>query len=171
MYGGLAIADIVFGAFNPTALLDQTWYFANYTDEVQMVNMDMRPNSTVGQYGTTPGRGYRYYNGSVIYSFGDGISYTSFTCSNLKVNGDEFSVDIKNTGNMHGGAVVLIYWVPTNAGQNGVENKRLVGFERVNMVNVGGSATVTTKMYQQFYYSQEYKAAQGSFVLGGACSA
>merc|ERR1712087_826203 len=31
MFGGLAIADVLFGAFNPTGLLDQTWYFANYT--------------------------------------------------------------------------------------------------------------------------------------------
>jgi len=170
MYGGLAISDIIFGTFNPTGLLDQTWYYANYINEVQMNNMGMRPNKTNGQYGPNPGRGYRYYNGSVVYPFGYGLSYTTFTCSNLNVNGDVISLNIKNTGTTNGGAVILIYWIPNNAGINGIELKRLIGFERVNMLNTGESTTINAKMFQQFYYN-EYNPNSGTFTMSGACKA
>lgn len=169
-FGGLAIADVIFGAFNPTGLLDQTWYFANYTSQVQMVNMDMRPNATNGQYGSTPGRGYRYFKGPVLYEFGYGLSYTKFTCANMTINGDMIDANIMNNGQIRGGAVVLIYWIPTNAGKNGVENKRLIGFERVDMIEIGAKTNVNIRMYQQFYYSQEYKTGDGKFEFGGACS-
>ena len=92
MFGGLAIADVVFGAFNPTGLLDQTWYLSSYTAEVQMLNMDMRPNATVGPYGASPGRGYRYYNGTVVFQFGAGLSFTTFSCGNMTVQADEISL-------------------------------------------------------------------------------
>eukprot|EP01083_Nonionella_stella_P160479 524713_1 len=128
MYGGAAIADVIFGKFNPAGRLTQTFYFANYVDEIKMSDMNMRPNATT----KSPGRGYRYYNGDVVYPFGAGMSYTTFNCDVApvkEVNG-QLNVTVGNIGGMDGGVVVLVYFVPNNGGMNGVEIKRLVAFGR-----------------------------------------
>eukprot|EP01084_Bolivina_argentea_P283724 486013_1 len=156
MYGGLAVADVIFGNFNPSGRLSQTFYFNNYTEIEAKKQFNMRPNMTGNTssnvwYGV--GRGYRYYPGLVLYEFGTGLSYTTFSCATLNVNNDMLSTTVTNTGKIDGGAVVLVYFVPTNAGN---ENplKRLVGFGRANMIKVGDKQEVQMKMYQQFYYSQ-----------------
>ncbi len=57
---GLAIADVLFGTFNPTGKISQTFYCNNYTMIETKENMNMRPNNNNGTgYGI--GRGYRYY--------------------------------------------------------------------------------------------------------------
>ena len=85
-----------------------------------------------------PGRGYRYYPDDVLYEFGYGLSYTTFNCNNLvTLNGNNISqvkIDVTNTGKVNSGAVVLIFWAPIIGGQNGTPLKRLIGFERVNIV-------------------------------------
>ena len=53
--GGQAIAETIFGDNNPGGKLTQTWYYANYTSEISMFDMNMRPNTTTG----SPGRTYR----------------------------------------------------------------------------------------------------------------
>ena len=50
-----------------------TWYPQSYVDKVPMTNMNMRPDPATGY----PGRTYRFYNGETVFSFGDGISYSS----------------------------------------------------------------------------------------------
>lgn len=52
-----------------------TWYPQTYVDKVDMTDMNMRPNPTTG----FPGRTYRFYKGPTVFSFGDGMSYTTFT--------------------------------------------------------------------------------------------
>lgn len=73
--GGAAIADIVFGAKNPGGKLPMTWYPQSYISKVPMTNMDLRPNPSSGY----PGRTYRFYKGPIIFPFGFGLSYTSFS--------------------------------------------------------------------------------------------
>eukprot|EP01084_Bolivina_argentea_P283729 486020_1 len=167
MYGGLGIADVIFGAFNPTGRLVQTFYYNNYTTQIMMDDMNMRENVTTN---TKVGRGYRYFNGDVIYPFGFGMSYTTFKCGNLGVNKNEFTVTVNNNGKVDGGAVVLVYFVPTNGGKNGVELKRLVGFGRVNMLKIGKQETIKMTMFQEFYQSKEHSQLNGKYVLEGSCA-
>eukprot|EP01083_Nonionella_stella_P090809 253753_1 len=165
MYGGLGAVDVVFGAFNPTGLVSQTWYLGGYVDEVEMTNMNMRPNTT-----SYPGRGYRYYNGkSVLYEFGFGLSYTRFECRNLTVRHTYARVSVANIGTMHdSGGVVLLYWIPNEYNIEG-PIKRLVGFERFNMLKVGEEMNIDMDLYEEFYFSKEYQQDVGYFKLGGVC--
>ncbi|KAG7608778.1 Fibronectin type III-like domain [Arabidopsis suecica] len=71
--GGQALAEIIFGDFNPGGRLPTTWYPESFTD-VAMSDMHMRANSSRGY----PGRTYRFYTGPQVYSFGTGLSYTKF---------------------------------------------------------------------------------------------
>lgn len=71
--GGAAIADVLFGTHNPGGKLPMTWYPQDYVAKVPMTNMGMRP------YGGYPGRTYRFYKGPVVFPFGHGMSYTTFT--------------------------------------------------------------------------------------------
>ncbi|KAF2282803.1 hypothetical protein GH714_043094 [Hevea brasiliensis] len=73
--GGRAIADIVFGKHNPGGRLPLTWYKAEYVDAVPMTSMPLRP---VDEFGY-PGRTYKFFNGSTVYPFGYGLSYTNFS--------------------------------------------------------------------------------------------
>eukprot|EP01084_Bolivina_argentea_P283733 486024_1 len=169
MFGGEAINDVIFGKFNPTGRLTQTWYLNDYINEIEMINMDMRPNETTN----SPGRGYRYYGGeNILFNFGDGLSYTIFNCTELVIghNNDQLTTTITNTGNISGGAVVLVFFVPFNGGENGVELKRLVAFQRVNMLHPSQSKTVTMAIYSEFYNSNEHKNMNGSYNLAGSCS-
>ncbi|OWM73048.1 hypothetical protein CDL15_Pgr001162 [Punica granatum] len=72
--GGRAIADVIFGKYNPGGRLPLTWYQANYVDMLPMTSMSLRPVIDTG----FPGRTYKFYNGSVVYPFGHGLSYTRF---------------------------------------------------------------------------------------------
>lgn len=66
--------------------LPLTWYEADYVDKLPMTSMALRP---VGDY---PGRTYKFFNGSTIYSFGYGLSYTSFKYEH---DSSKISLDIK----------------------------------------------------------------------------
>ncbi|KAA8536488.1 hypothetical protein F0562_028966 [Nyssa sinensis] len=72
--GGAALADVIFGYYNPSGRLPMTWYPQSYADNVPMTNMNMRPDPSTGY----PGRTYRFYSGETVYEFGDGLSYSQF---------------------------------------------------------------------------------------------
>lgn len=55
--GGEAIADALFGEFSPAGRTTQTWYPAEYIEQVSMFDMGFRPNASNGN----PGRGHRFY--------------------------------------------------------------------------------------------------------------
>merc|ERR1712087_288473 len=161
MYGGQAIADVLFGAFNPTGRLTQTFYHANYTAEIQMSDMDMRPNATTG----APGRGYRYYDGEVVFAFGEGGSYTKFDCGDVDIQNGAFVTTVKNTGEVAGGVAVLVFYEPENAGKDGVEIQRLVGFGREESGNLKPEeeATLMMEIYPEFLNGPEYASGKGSY--------
>ncbi|GAB4843038.1 Beta-D-xylosidase 1 [Ancistrocladus abbreviatus] len=75
--GGMAIADVLFGTTNPGGKLPVTWYPQNYVARVPMTDLRMQPDPSSGY----PGRTYRFYKGPVVFPFGYGLSYTSFTYS------------------------------------------------------------------------------------------
>ncbi|KAJ4839426.1 hypothetical protein Tsubulata_035359 [Turnera subulata] len=70
--GGPAIADVIFGKYNPGGRLPLTWHEDSYTHMLPMTSMPLRP---VDGY---PGRTYKFFNGSTVYPFGYGLSYTKF---------------------------------------------------------------------------------------------
>lgn len=139
--GGLAVANVLFGKYNPAGRLPVTFYRST------------RQLPPFQDY-SMKGRTYRYFKGSPLYPFGFGLSYTSFKYSDVKVGqsvvkaGDTVtvSVDVKNTGRMDGDEVVQLYVHENNAS---VETpvKALKGFKRVHLLP-GESATVTLKIKQ-----------------------
>ncbi|WP_291857291.1 glycoside hydrolase family 3 C-terminal domain-containing protein [Marinilabilia sp.] len=120
--GGKAIADVLFGDYNPAGRLPVTFYksvdqlppFENY-------NMD--------------GRTYRYFKGESLFPFGHGLSYTTFNYSNLKVfsneeDGEEMKVEVEvtNNGEMGGEEVAQLYI--SHPGYDNDAIRSLQGFER-----------------------------------------
>ncbi|KAG6505220.1 beta-D-xylosidase 1-like [Zingiber officinale] len=158
--GGAAIADVIFGAYNPGGKLPVTWYPQSYVDRVPMTNMAMRPNPSTGY----PGRTYRFYTGPVVYPFGHGLSYSKFTHTlalapsqlsvqlvgsrteqlnstlnrAVRVNHARcdglavpVNVDVANAGDRDGAHTVLVYWRPP-AG-HAAATRQLVAFEKVHV--------------------------------------
>ena len=116
---GNALADVLFGDYNPAGRLTQTWV----SDILELPNML--------DYDIRHGRTYMYAKAKPIYPFGYGLSYTRFKYSRLRVkkDGDNYvlSFRLKNTGKRDGEEVVQLY-----AKFRGDDaSKRLRGFERV----------------------------------------
>ncbi len=136
--GGEAIANLLCGRVNPSGRLTESWPFA-YAD-----------CPTFGCFGTKDAQyregiyvGYRYYDKSgvgVRWPFGFGLSYTSFGCSDLRVDGDRVSVTVTNTGAVPGAEVVQLYVAPHTEGLHRPV-KELKGFRKV-FLNPGESAAV-----------------------------
>ncbi|MBS1660859.1 MAG: glycoside hydrolase family 3 C-terminal domain-containing protein, partial [Bacteroidetes bacterium] len=124
--GGQALADVLFGDYNPAGRLPLTFY-TGLTDLPGF-----------GDY-TMAGRTYRYYKGNVLYPFGYGLSYTTFHYDNLKVNppakrGDsvQVSVEVKNTGAVEGDEVAQLYVSALDA-KVPVPIRSLRGFRRIHL--------------------------------------
>lgn len=102
---GTALADVLFGDYNPGARLTQTW----------PRSMEQLP--PMMDYNIRNGRTYMYFKGEPLYPFGYGLSYTTFAYTNFKLNsktlkaGGELTlnVDITNTGKVTGDEVVQLY--------------------------------------------------------------
>jgi beta-glucosidase len=106
-YGGQAagdaLADVLFGDYNPSGRLPITFYESD-ADLPDYEDYSMR------------GRTYRYFAGRAVYRFGHGLSYTTFAYSDLAApasisgrRGGEVSVTVKNTGTVEGDEVVQLY--------------------------------------------------------------
>jgi beta-glucosidase len=117
--GGTALADVLFGDYNPAGRLPVTFY----KSEDQLPPFD--------DY-SMKGRTYRYFEGETLYPFGYGLSYTTFTYRNLRAPDTaragspvKVSVEVENSGKRDGEDVVQLY-----VKHPGVV-RELQGFERV----------------------------------------
>ena len=133
--GGTAIADVIFGDYNPAGRLPVTFY--------KDIN-DIPPFSDYKMKGKT----YRYFEGTPLYEFGYGLSFTDFEYSNLTVSEEvkagedlEVKVDIKNIGKMDGEEVAQVYLKNPDAGALNPKIS-LSSFERV-FLKAGEQKTVT----------------------------
>lgn len=72
--GGKALAEIIFGDYNPGGRLPMTWYPEAFTS-IPMNDMHMRADPSRGY----PGRTYRFYTGYRVYGFGYGLSFTNYS--------------------------------------------------------------------------------------------
>ncbi|KAL9266598.1 putative beta-D-xylosidase 6 [Drosera capensis] len=78
--GGKALAEIIFGDYNPGGRLPMTWYPESFT-KVPMSDMNMRADPARGY----PGRTYRFYTGECVFKFGHGLSYSTYNYNFLSV--------------------------------------------------------------------------------------
>ncbi len=123
--GGNAVADVLYGDYNPAGRLPVTFY-KSVKDLPPFTDYNMK------------GRTYRYFEGTPLYPFGFGLSYTSFEYSDLKSSSDVakpgdtlvVSVRVKNAGERDGDEVVQLY-VKDLTSQVPQPIKSLRGFERV----------------------------------------
>jgi len=131
--GGAAIAETLSGKNNPAGRLPVTFY----RDINQLPNFE--------DY-SMQNRTYRYFEGKPLYPFGYGLSYTSFTYSDLSlpltgVAGDPVAADVTvtNSGKAAGDEVVELYlkFPPVN----GAPRIALRGFQRIHL-NPGASQKV-----------------------------
>jgi beta-glucosidase len=132
---GTAIADVLFGDYNPAGRLPVMFY-KNDKDLPGFSNYSM------------DGRTYRYFKGTPLYPFGFGLSYTTFNYSSIKSpsqlkKGDKLTVscNINNNGKRNGEEVIQLYVsYPGATGKAPV--RMLKGFKRVAL-KAGESQSVT----------------------------
>ena len=125
--GGTAIADVLFGDYNPAGRLPVTFY----------KSVDQLPPFT--DY-SMQGRTYRYFKGEPLYPFGYGLSYTTFRYRNLRFEKNsvpageaiKVSVDVTNAGEREGEEVVQLYLTDSQASAP-VPIRTLVGFDRLSL--------------------------------------
>jgi len=124
--GGNAVADVLFGDYNPAGRLPVTFYKS--TD-------DLPPFDDYSMKGRT----YRYFEGEPLYTFGFGLSYTKFDYSNISVDTKQVSdreniklkVKVKNAGSYAGDEVVQVYFKQPES-VVGKPLQSLVAFQRVS---------------------------------------
>lgn len=125
-FGGTAIADVLFGDYNPAGRLPVTFY-----KSVE----DLPPFDDYKMEGKT----YRYFRKTPLYPFGYGLSYSKFEYTNLQLPkrirpGISVTVtaDVKNISNVAGDEVVQLYLSDKEASVP-VPIRNLVGVERIHL--------------------------------------
>ncbi len=127
--GGNAVADVLFGDYNPSGKLPVTFY----KDDSQLPPFD--------DY-SMQGRTYRYFKGDALYPFGYGLSYTTFSVGSPVYDADSqsISVEVSNTGNQDGTEIVQAYIRNVNDSEGPLKSLR--GFSRVDL-KAGETKTVS----------------------------
>jgi beta-glucosidase len=136
---GHAVADVLFGDYNPAGRLTQTWYQSD-SSLPSILNYDIIKN----------GATYQYFQGSPLYPFGYGLSYATFRYSEMRLSGSggrdaattatagdrkaaiTASVDVTNTGKVAGDEVVQLYTHQVTS-RDKEPVQQLKGFQRVHL--------------------------------------
>ena len=134
---GNALADVLFGDYNPAGRLTQTWV-SSESDLPAMMDYNIRH-----------GRTYLYSRAKPLYAFGYGLSYTRFAYSHLQVSKAtigprdalRITVDVRNTGVRDGDEVVQMY-VAHHGSSVERPIEELKGFQRISL-KAGESRTVS----------------------------
>jgi beta-glucosidase len=138
---GNAVADVLFGDYNPGGRTTTTWYQSEADIPTAITDYDIKQGTT-----------YWYFTGTPLYPFGYGLSFTSFEYSNLTLSAPslagcgtvEVGVDVANTGVVAGDEVVQLYVAhPESAVSRPLHQLR--GFRRVS-IPAGGTARVTMRL-------------------------
>ncbi len=133
--GGTAIADVLFGKYNPAGRLPVTFY----------KSLDQLP--PFEDY-SMENRTYRFFKGEALYPFGFGLSYTKFEYGKLEMGkakvalgeSADVSVEVENAGETAGDEVVQLYVTDDKASAR-VPVRQLAGFRRIHL-EPGAKATV-----------------------------
>lgn len=116
--GGKAVADVLFGDYNPGGKLPLTFYKSD-ADLPDFLDYSMR------------GRTYRYFKGEPLFAFGHGLSYTTFELGKPTYKNHTITLTVKNTGKREGTETIQVY-VKNPADIEGPE-KTLRAFKRVSL--------------------------------------
>lgn len=133
--GGTAVADVLYGDYNPAGRLPVTFYkkvsqLPDYEDY------------------SMKGRTYRYFEGTPLFPFGHGLSYTTFVYGKAEVKDGCLLVPVTNTGSMDGDEVVQLYLNrPDDAGG---PRKTLRAFKRVH-IPAGATRTVSLPLTEETF--------------------
>ncbi|MBL7111703.1 MAG: glycoside hydrolase family 3 C-terminal domain-containing protein [Bacteroidales bacterium] len=160
---GTAIADVLFGDYNPAGRLPVTFYKSvNDLPDFSDYNMDNRT--------------YRYFTGKPLYPFGYGLSYTTFeygqpVIEKSEINGSEpviVKVNVTNTGDLAGDEVVQLY-IRDDESLVTRPLREMKGFKRIHL-ETGESAEVEFSIgpKELEYYDveqQEYIVEPGTFTI------
>ncbi|XP_037033349.1 beta-D-xylosidase 3-like [Bradysia coprophila] len=172
--GGEAIADILFGNYNPSGRLTQTFYDSSYLEQVTKQDMNMRPVNG------SPGRTYRFYTGEPVYPFGYGLSYTifqyAFSSENDEIEMSQFAndcldvgLDVQNVGQRSGDHSILWFVIPPHAGLIGRPIKNLVEFKKLHNVLPSESRQIKiclrSSMFQLANEQGDFEVILGEWTL------
>lgn len=143
--GGNALADIIFGDYNPSGRLPIT--FPKSTNQLPPYE----------DY-SLQGRTYRYMNEEPLYPFGYGLSYSNFSYSNLQTDKNIYhsnesikvSLTVQNNGKFDGDEVVQLYICDTQASV-AVPNHSLKGVQRLHL-KAGESKTVNFTINPEMFH-------------------
>ncbi|MDA3929358.1 MAG: glycoside hydrolase family 3 C-terminal domain-containing protein [Prolixibacteraceae bacterium] len=175
--GGRAIADVLFGKYNPSGKLPAT--LPKTDEQIIPISPDFREL-------VSRGVGYRWFDSQNLqpeFAFGSGISYTTFEYSNIKINkakakiGEliEVSFDLKNSGGKDGEEVAQLYLstgkiVPDLP----MPKKQLRGFKKA-MLKAGETKQITLMLSPEDLYiynenTKSYQVPTGEYIVqvGGA---
>jgi beta-glucosidase len=153
--GGMAVANAIFGLFNPGGRLPVTFY-RSLSDLPRFDDYSME------------NRTYRYFTGDPLYAFGFGLSYTTFVYRNLQITPENVQsgesvlvqVEVKNTGQRAGDEVVELYLQDTEASLP-VPQLQLQGFVRIHLEPGENRAVEFTLTPEQMSFVDE----QGQWAL------
>ncbi len=142
-FGGNAIADVLFGDYNPAGRLPITFYKSvNDLPDFKSYEMENRT--------------YKYFKGEPLFPFGHGLSYTNFTYSNLEIedaieagNDIVLKVDVTNSGSLNGDEVVQLYLTQDDKKEN-APIRSLIGFERIHLTS-GETKTINFTVTKNQY--------------------
>ena len=159
--GGTAVAEVLFGDYNPAGRLPLTYY------------KSLEELPPFDDYDITKGRTYQYFKKDVLYPFGYGLSYTTFKYSNLEVTDAGKTVNVsftlKNTGKRAGDEVVQVYVKLPEVAGGTQAIKQLKGFQRVALkAGESRKVEITVDKEQLRYWDEKqtcFVVPQGSFTF------
>jgi beta-glucosidase len=151
---GSALADVLFGDTNPSGRTVVTW----------PKSLDQLPPML--DYNIRHGRTYMYFRDEPLYPFGYGLSYTTFSYSNLRLSATQWkrdatltvTADVANTGTRDGDEVVQLYLQHENSTIERAQ-RELKGFRRIHLA-AGQKSTVQFELPAQAlaYWSVQRKS-------------
>lgn len=149
MEAGNALAKVIKGEVTPSAKLTDTWpmHYEDYPNYATYSHNSGDVSKEYYQEGIYVG--YRYFDKAGIaprYSFGHGLSYTSFTWSEPRVmiRGEQVTaeVNVTNMGDVYAGKEVMQLYVGLPSGKIAKETKRLVSFAKTKLLAPGESERI-----------------------------
>ena len=133
--GGQALAEALFGLYNPSGKLPITFY--KNTDELpDFLDYTMK------------NRTYRYYTGEALFPFGYGLSYTTFEIGKPVYHNNKVQVSVKNSGKMAGLETIQVYLRNLNDPNGPLKSLR--AYQQV-LLNPGETKTLSIDLPRQSF--------------------